>query len=504
MATAATIGVAAYPTPDDVLNAMLRTLKFGYQRVGIAVNVLPGSEHYERAKMLAQRASIALANGKIARQDFSPLTATGDALRAICGVFGVSERAANGAAGYVTIACTGTITIPSGFRGTAPNGKKYDTVSSSVGITTGAKVQLRAVATGTATDQIVGTQITWDSAAVGGLKQTAVVAAGGFTGGSAADTDETLRRRLIDAISFPSAGGNIAFVKQTAEESTSAVKTAYVYAAVQGPGSLDVAVISDEADGTLSDANVATVQSAVVGNLPGGVIAVNATTITPQYVDVILSATLPAAKNAGGTGGGWLDASPWPSGAFTAGADDGHVTGYVSATGVATIRISTAPVVGQRIGIWDPIGGDKLDGEMNEYTITVVGGISGARTIKVDGGFKVDPTGAYVSTGAAQLAAYASAYKTQMQALGPGEKTDDVDILQRGRRQLGVDVADPSDLTTAMLSAVQTAYSEVSNLAYLGRFATGTTTTKTTPDIPSTTALPPKRFTLEHFALRKA
>jgi len=506
----ATIGVAAYPTPDDVLQTMLRTLRLGYQRAGIAVNVLPGSEHYKRCEAIAGRVSIAIANGKIARADFSPLTATGDALDAICRVFGVRRRAANGAAGYVQIGTTpasATITIPISFRGTSATGKKYDTTITNLAITDGAKIEIRATSTGADTDLAAGAKITWSDSAIGQLKTQATVAAGGLTGGSDADTDEVLRSRLIDRISFPSAGGNVAFVKEKAEAASSAVEKAYVYAGLRGSGSCDAAVTSTAADRTLSSANVGTVLSAVVGNMPGGVVDFNVTTVTAEGVDVLLNAKLPSPANAGGAGNGWRDATPWPSGSATIGADDGYVTAYNSVTTIATVRTTATPVVGQHIGIWNPVGESAdgvLAGAMNEYEINYVAGGVGAWTIKVTGGFKVSPLHAYVSTGAVYLADYANEFLAQMRILGPGEKTANVDLLPRARRQLGSDVANPSGVTTRILTAVQAAHPEISELTYNYRVATGTSGALTEPSIPSTTALPPNVLVLSNFALWKA
>lgn len=492
------VGDAAYPTPAEVRDAILRTVAFACARRGVTANVLPGSDHYIRADAIAKRISVAMANNRIALADYSPLTATGDALRDLCTVYGVPERAASSASGSVTITCTGTITIPADFVATAPSGLKYKTTGASIAITTGAKVELIAVSTGAATNVDPSTVLSWDSASIGSLAPTCTVDADGFTGGFDTDTDEQLRSRLLDRLANPAGGGNVAQVRQWAEDASSAVERAFCYAGVRGAGTYDVAVTAAGGDRTVPGATVTTIEALVDAQHPGHC-DVNATTVSPERVDVILSATMPTPASTGGAGNGWRDTVPWPSGAVTLGVNDGKVTGYAAPT--ATVRTTATPVAGQRIGVWDP-GTDE--GTFYEYTIATVGGVAGAWTITVVGGFMVSPLNCYVSAGATRLVDYGAAFLALVRGLGPGEKTANEDILPRGRRQPTVDVAAPSDLTTSLLAAITTAYPEITDLTYAARVATGTTNALTSPSIPATTADPPKILVLKHLSIRKA
>jgi uncharacterized phage protein gp47/JayE len=214
-----TVGTISYPTAPEIRDGILRTIKLGCARSGITINVLVGSEPYVKAEAMARRLVVAFANNKIALQDFSPLTATGDRLVQLAGIFGVTKRPASRATGYVTIVCTGTVTIPAGFRCVAPNGETYDTIAVNT-VASGAAVEVRAVNAGTATNQKAGTKLTWTSGAIGALNQIATVGAGELDGGFPEDDDETLRRRLLDRLANPAVGGNSADVKATAESAS--------------------------------------------------------------------------------------------------------------------------------------------------------------------------------------------------------------------------------------------------------------------------------------------
>lgn len=497
--TLPTVGNINYPTVEEIRDGMLRTIKLGLARVGITVNVLPGSDHYIRCEALARRLVVAFANNQIALEDFNPLVAKGEALVQLAGVFGVKPRPASKANGPVTIVCSGTVTIPSGYRALAPNGALFETIAVNTK-SNGGSVELRAVLAGTSGNQKAGTKLVWTSAAVGAMGNIATVAVGGIDGGADTDTEEVLRARLLDRLANPSVGGNAASVKATAEDASAAVEAAYVYAAVRGPSSLDVAVTKAAGDRTLSGASVSIVASALAGALPGHA-DINVTSVEEQGVDVVLRATLPDAAVAGGAGGGWRDGAPWPQGAPAAGSDDGKVTAY--AAGVATVRTVDAPSVGNAIGIWDAVGQ-----VMHQYTITTVGGVSGAWTIKVQGlegaaGFKTSPLNAYVSAGAENLVTYAKNMLTQVEALGPGEKTASLELLPRSRRYPTASTRHPRDLDNRILGALQKASPEL-EAVYGLRLETGTTTAITGPAVPSTTTDPPRILTLKQFAIWKA
>lgn len=474
---------AAYPSASQTRDTILRAIVFAFARRGIVANVLPGSDHFIRADTYAKRVSIAIANNELALEDSNPLTATGDKLVTLAGVFGVSKRPAGPAAGSVTITCTGVISIPDGFQCTAPNGRKYKTIAAATGIASGASVDVIALAGGVDTNQDAGTVLSWDSAAIGALKSTCVVATGGLTGGADEDTDEVLRDRLLTKLANPPGGGNASQIQEFAEDATASVEVAYVYPAVRGPASYDVAVTKAGGDRVLPAAIVTNVFNFVNGRMPGQN-DLNLTTVTPQPTDIVLDATLPLPASAGGPGGGWRDGSPWP-------AEPTQVTSLVS--GTFTVDSTATPAVGNSIGIWD-----SSAGVMREYTITAVGGSVGAWTFTVqEPVIGVTAGSSYVSAGAFSLVDYAALFAEQMATLGPGQKTDSPEILPRALRFPSTQVSHPSDLGSRLLVPLQTQFTEISDISFDG----AVTPSGTSPGIPLTTADPPKILTLNEFAI---
>ena len=492
--TLPTVGTAAFPTQNDIRDSILRGIKYSFDRRGEEANILPGSDHFIRAENFAGQVAIAIANGRIAETGFNPNTATGEDLTELLTIFGVPELEPAAATGYMVIGVTsGTVTVPVDFTLTI-GAIQYKTTSTSVGLADGAKVQVIATTTGEATDQDAAASGTWDSAAIGNLKAVTTVDVGGLTGGRDEEGPEQKRERLLNRIAFPQGGGNWAQVRQYALDSSASITGAYVYGPVRGPAAYDVAVLSSEADRSVTTAVRNATASYILGRMPGCA-RLNITTAAEQQMDIVLSASLPLPTSAGGAGGGWRDASPWP-------AENAKITAYNSGTGVATVNSTATPVAGNNIGVWDWAATTPV---MREYVVASgVGGISGAWTFTVVGGFSTTPLGAYVSAGAVNLTDYADEFAALLLTLGPGEKTSNVDILKHGRRRPGPDVEDPADLTNQLLRRLLASHPELLDLSYGARYLTGTTTTQTTPSVSTTTADPPNVFTLKHLAIRKA
>ena len=487
------VGDAAYPTPAEVRDAILSAIKYGLARRNITANVLPGSDRYVTAEAYAAQVSIAIANNQISQAGFNPLNAIDDDLDALMRVFGVPQLTPAKSSGYATIVVTsGTVTVPVSYRATSSTGLKYDTTSTSVGLSNGASVALQCTTAGSAGDLDAGAQLTWDSASIGNLGPVITVASGGITGGTDEEGNEDKRRRLLDRLAFPQGGGNWAQVRAYAREASSAVKYVWAFPSAQGPGSYDVVIASDDPTRVLSATVCNTVSAYVQGKMPG-VARINVTSVALQSMDIVLAMSLPLPESAGGAGGGWIDSVPWP-------VENTKVTAYNSGTGVATCNATTTPVAGNNIAIWDA----TTEAMVNYVVASGVGGSAGAWTFTVVGGFNSTPLASYISARAANLDSYASEFYAQIVALGCGEKTTNPDILPTGRRQPGPDIQEPSDLTSQLLKGIQTDHAEVLDLNYGARYLTGTTTTQTSPSVPSTTADAPKVFALAKFAIRKA
>lgn len=482
------VGDVAYPSPSEIRDQILADLLNYGLRYGLTFNVLPGSEHYITAQALANRVSIAISNNQIRNNQRDPLVATGTALQDLCRVYGVTPRPASKSAGFLTCINTVAVAVPAGKRATGPNGKIVETVTAVV-VAPAGTIEVQSVDTGTDANFAADTIFTWNDATLPALGATATAAAGGIAGGQPADNDDTLRRRLIDRLSFIAAGGNAAAVKGWAEEASASIGAAYVYPCAQGPGSYDVAVTAAGGNRTLSASIVAQAGANVLANMPGGLTAINATTVYPEPIDVIFSTDLALPTTVGGAGGGWRDATPWP-------AEDTAVTA-VGAT--ITVNSTSSPSIGNRIGIWN-----SDDQEMYEYEILAVAGGIGAWVLTLDQATTNVEIGAYVSAGAVNLKAYAATALDQFNALGPGEKTDDTDLLPRASRQLPPDVADPYKVTSVQIGGILAAHDEILDLTYSNVYASGTLTPLTEPSIPPTTADPPRILVLQWLAFRKA
>src|SRR5512147_2547799 len=152
------VGSAAYPTPSEIRDAILRDLLFYGLRNGITFNVLPGSKHYIEATALANRLSIAISNNQISNDQRNPLLATGTALEDFARVYGITRRPASKAVGFIIVACTGAVTIPLGFRATGPSGKKYEPVASQT-VSNGDAFEMVAVEAGAEANIIVTTTV---------------------------------------------------------------------------------------------------------------------------------------------------------------------------------------------------------------------------------------------------------------------------------------------------------------------------------------------------------
>jgi uncharacterized phage protein gp47/JayE len=453
---------AFYPTPEEVLAIALTNVRYAYDTEGVEVNVTEGSELYERFKVFSDLVSIAIANNELALADVSPLEATGDALTELAGMYGVWARPASSAAGTVIVGVVGAaVTIPNDYVCTSPFGIQFDTISAFT-VGDGEGVTIQAISGGANTELEEGDIVTWDSAAIGTLDQTAVVGVGGITGGHDADTEEDVRRRLLQRLRDPSIGGNAAFVASVAEGASAGVERGFVHMAARGPSSYDVAITRDAGDRVLSTAIVNLVASTILGEMPGSA-DLNVTSVLAEEVDVIINMELPLPVNAGGAGGGWRDATPVPSTSEVAADTYGEITSVQVDANRIIVNNSSAdiPLAGNRIGIWDP------DEEvMNEFTIRTVTGATGAYTLTLDGSVGFVEAGMFISAGAINLAQYASEFLAAMRALGPGEKTENIDKLPRALRYPSADIEFPQNLTSIQLTAVSNVHPEVLNMEY--------------------------------------
>lgn len=490
-----------YPTTEDVVNVYLRSIAGSCARKGISYNVLPGSEAWLRARAIAAVVVPAFANNKLGLGAVNPLTAQGDDVINGAAAQGVQQRPASPATGYVTAqVVSGTVAIPDGFPGTMSDGTPITVFGAHPAVANGDPVLVTTTTTGESANKVFGSPGTWDDASIGALKRNFTVASGGLADASDADTVEEVRQAWLERLASPGKGGNWAHVCELARGASASIASAWAYPGLT-PGSYGVAIMGATGDGALSAAVVSQAASAIVAELPGHC-KLNCTTITPQGVDVVIKVHAPLPKAAGGPGGGFLDATPWPNDTVPI----VKITGFNAATGVITTNGASLSglAVGNHIGIWDPTYEDasgNVVGKMYEFIVSEALD-PGTVTIKVNGGFPKDFTGCYISAGATNLVNWAASAVAAFATLGPGEKTTNVFLLPISARKPDESVRGPQRLESRILSDIQSAHDEISDIGWTARYATGTTSTLTAPSVPGSATDPPRRLTLQHLSFR--
>ena len=490
-----------YPTTEDVVNVYLRSLAGSCARKGIAYNVLPGSEAWLRARAIAAVVVPAFANNKLGLDAVNPLTAQGDDVINGAAAQGVLQRAASPATGYITAqVVSGTVNIPDGHPGTMSDGTPITVFGAHPGIANGDPVLVTTTTTGEDANQVFGSPGTWDNASIGALKNKFTVAAGGLSDASDADTVEEVRQAWLERLANPGKGGNAAHVCELARGASASIASAWAYPGLT-PGSYGVAIMGATGDGALSAAVVTQAAAAIVAELPGHS-NLNCTTITPQPVDVVIKVHAPLPKNAGGPGGGFLDATPWPNDTVPI----VKATSYNSTTGVLTTNGASLSglAIGNHIGIWDPDFEDSSGnavGKMYEFVVSEALD-PGTVTIKVNGGFPKDFTDCYISAGSTNLVNWAASAVAAFATLGPGEKTSNIFLLPRSARKPDESVRGPQRLESRILNDIQSAHDEIADIGWTARYATGTTNALTAPTVSAAVTDPPRRLTLAHLAFR--
>jgi hypothetical protein len=363
-----------------------------------------------------------------------------------------------------------------------------------VTVSNGDPVTLVATRGGTDTNQAPGKVIRWDSAAISSLKQTCTVDAGGLSGGTADETQEELRSRLLDRLSSPANGGNWAMVRDIAKAASAAVDAAFVIPALQGPGSTGVVIVRNAGDRWLEPTVQNAVASALVALVPGHT-KWNVTGAQAEYLDMVFAATLNDAPEASGPGGGWLNATPYPN--QTSGPV--RVTACNTTTGVWTLNTSSLGVLaaGSRIAVWD-----YAEEKFFHYEVLTAADMGATVDITTSPGPIKDHSGAYLSADAENLDAYGAKFLEYMRTqIGPGEKTSSTALLPRALRKPSADQEMPAEITSRASSYITNEFEEVRSFAMSASYETGTTNTRTSPSLPSATTDPAKILVLKHFAI---
>lgn len=181
----------------------------------------------------------------IARQAI-PDTAEDDQLQRWANVWGVQRKAAEYAAGNVTLTGTAGATVPQGTILQRQDGELFATSADVTFSGPTAPVAVLAIAAGAAGNTLAGTSVALQQP-VAGVQSAAVVAAGGIQGGADTEDDDSLRARLLQRIREPPHGGARHDYIEWALQ-VPGVTRAWVYPREMGAGTVTVRFVRDDDD----------------------------------------------------------------------------------------------------------------------------------------------------------------------------------------------------------------------------------------------------------------
>lgn len=493
-----TITRVEIPSLDELRTLAVNDIRRLKVRAGIArPNVAPGSESYIKAEAMASTA-LGIHAKLAALQDAQmPDKAEAEDLDRLADVWkGLARRSGAGASGWVKVSCTGTVTYLAGQQGTFPDGLRYQ-VAANVTATNGTLVAVKGVDTGKRTDKPAGSILTWTSPPSGSAP-TAEVDNAGLTGGTDADNDSALRSRLLDALRHPAASGSWNHYVKWAEDSGAGVEKAFVYPAVQGPGTVHVALTRAASADTyytreLPAAAINTAALAMVAEGPEHA-DLTTTTVADVDTDLVLSLSLPLHKVDGGPGGTWKDylSRRWPA----IGTGPTYATRLAATPSVSNVlRMTTysAPVTDAQIAVWSAARKRFVHARIkssslvspNVYDVTLYTAID----------VSILASGDYVSPDAEYLDNYGKTVAQTFAALGPGEKTSSANVLPRGYRKPRTFEAWPSQYTSRDLGALSTNQPEVAHCTVAN------TTLPLSPAVPGAVTSAPNVLVLGRFAV---
>lgn len=425
----------------------LRTYKNGMALVvGVAnFNVASGSEPYQFFNALGLELESVSNNTTVAADSQMPDTATGADLDRQMGIVGLARKGAGPATGRGTFSTSAGTLVATGAQLLAPNSAIYVVVTGGT-YNNGDAIPVQSLSSGLNTNLAGGTALRWVSPPAY-ASPTMSLDSNGCTGGVDQEDDDTARARLLDRLQNPPSGGNAASVAATAEGADVAIQKAFIFPACNGPGTTHGAVMgyataSASRSRVVGGSAVANATSAIVAAHPEYVELVNTATVD-QAANVSMLLRLPAATTAipAGTGGGFVDANPFPS---VAGIDATRVYCRVSAfTSSVSIQVESmvAPVVGQSV-CWV----DRTTFTLHTAKILTqstnsapAGALPGTYNITLDTPF-VSSTGVavavndYVFPAAVNTQAYVTALLNYFATLGPYEKTTTAGLLPHAYR----------------------------------------------------------------------
>lgn len=396
---------------QEIREDFLRTYRNGLIAKGITdPDVAPGTEIYLKATAFAQAQSVVYSSLVFQDKQRMPDSAEGVELDRWCTIYGIERQPASASSGFLDfVTAAASVLIPTATELVDPNGQRF-AVSSGGTFTTGQRVPIESVSTGTATNLAANVVLRWLSPPAN-VNSRATVATGGLIGGTDVETDAALSARLQDVIRSKPGSGNWAELNAIAEAADSSVQKSFCYPAFQGPASVLLAVVraatETNKNRSITDALVLdAVESAATGNLPAWA-DIQVRTVDDVTCNVSVGLSL--------SDGQWVDASPWPI---------KEATGYVPVTTATsstelTLAADSDPIAGVSHVCW-------VDPSTWEVKRALVSSFTGAGpyTITLDTPFTGIVAGDFIFPDAVRMDDYVAALLEVFGSLGPGEIAD--------------------------------------------------------------------------------
>lgn len=487
------------PNAASIRDDILADIRLECLAVGVTdPPVQEGTDWFILATAAANAAQIQLANLRIEEDNSDVLNATGDALDQLREATGLPVIEPTPSSGKILVGVSGgAATIVDATQFVLPNGLRGRVNGTHVGVTDGQPVDVVSVDTGEGVNFPGGTVVRFISPPVNVKTEATVSPTSPLSGGSDDEDDTRKRTRILNRKRNVVAGGSWAHLREIALNTSPAIRDAFVYPALGGPGSTKVVVVKRffPAQGDYSPvcttAQVQAVRDAIYAAMPSPMEIV-VQTISPVDLVPTVKVALPESTLAGGNGLGWVDPSPWPP-LETADGGRVYLTNVAGAAIEVSANVATNATPGQTTLMW----WNRTDQRFETRTVLLAGGVTGAWVLILDAPL-VDSNGApaqigdYISPAVVRADQYGATWRELAEGFGPHENTADAFRLPRSLRHPYAADESPAQLTTRQLSALQSRHPEIADIEW------GYTTSLT---VPGAVATPPECFAPRAFGI---
>ncbi len=431
-------------TSEEIRADILRTLTSSAELRGYPLpNVTQDSNDYRLANALAKQLEALHAAYSSLFSRFLPTQAGGEELDAWLEAYGLSRNPPGPSIGKVLFQTSSTVptAIVQGSELLAPDGSKFLVVSTNT-YSNGDSIQVQSDSVGLNTNMPGGTVLRW-------VKQppfaypTANFDAFGAANGTDLEEDESARSRLLDRIRGNFQSCNESAQMDWAQTSSARIEKAFAYGAANGPATSHIAVVghanaSIARSRSLTSSEVLAATDGILAKIPVGIeLVVTACEDLPADVTFLLQIPQSAAAIPFGTGGGWIDANPFPTmqGLTPKFCDVSAVT---STTDIVISNCAISPPVTLPPTSFSICYVDKTNFKLYTAKASVLG-VTGTGPynvhVSLDTPFLNIQVGDYIFPAAENMQTYVDAVLNEFANLGPGEKTDQAGLLPQAYRQ---------------------------------------------------------------------